>query len=116
MRQNLPSISVLQCATGSREQQSTRAFPSGIPCDNRETVDDMIEVNAAEMPRATAPQGHAAQSESDQSLIDAVLAGDTAQFNGLVSRYANRVYRFILKHVGHVLLAQDLTQDTLVEA
>ena len=116
MRQNLSSISVLQCATGSGEQQSTPSLPSGVPCDNHETVDETIEGDAAEMPRTIVPQGRAAQSESDQPLIDAVLAGDTAQFNSLVMRYANRLYHFILKNVGHVPFAQDLTQETLLEA
>jgi RNA polymerase sigma-70 factor (ECF subfamily) len=45
-----------------------------------------------------------------------VLAGDPAQFNGLVMRYANGLYRFILKNVGHASLAEDLTQETFVDA
>jgi RNA polymerase sigma-70 factor (ECF subfamily) len=34
----------------------------------------------------------------------------------LVSRYSSQVYRFILKNVGNTIIAEDLTQETLVEA
>jgi RNA polymerase sigma-70 factor, ECF subfamily len=116
MRQNLPSMSVHECPTGSREHQSTPSLHLAFPCDYHETVNDTVDGDAAEMTRATIPPSHAAQPESDQPLIDAVLAGDTAQFNGLVMRHANRLYRFILKNVGHTAVAEDLIQETFVEA
>jgi RNA polymerase sigma-70 factor (ECF subfamily) len=75
-----------------------------------------VDGDAADMTRATITPSRAAQPESDQPLIDAVLAGDTTQFNGLVTRHANRLYRYILKNVGHTAGAEDLTQETFVEA
>jgi RNA polymerase sigma-70 factor, ECF subfamily len=57
-----------------------------------------------------------ANSPSDQDLIDAVLVGDTARFDGLVSRYSDRIYRFILKNIGQTAIAEELTQETFVEA
>jgi RNA polymerase sigma-70 factor (ECF subfamily) len=116
MRQNPPSMSALGYATGSRDHQSTTSFCSAVPYDDREAVDDTVYGDAAETTRAAIPPDHPAQPESDQQLIDAVLAGDPAQFNGLVMRYANRLYRFILKNIGHAALAEDLAQETFVEA
>jgi RNA polymerase sigma-70 factor (ECF subfamily) len=91
-------------------------FCTAAPYDNGEAVDDTVDGDAADTTRAATPPDHPAQPESDQPLIDAVLAGDSAQFNGLVTRYANRLYRFILKNVGHAALAEDLAQETFVEA
>jgi RNA polymerase sigma-70 factor, ECF subfamily len=116
MRQNLSSTSVHKCPTGSMEHQSISSLYLALPYDYHETVNDTVDSDAAEMTRATIPPSHAAQPESDQPLIDAVLAGDTAQFNGLVMRHANRLYRFILKNVGHTAVAEDLTQETFIEA
>jgi RNA polymerase sigma-70 factor, ECF subfamily len=116
MRQNPPSMSALGYATGNGDHQSTTSFCSAVPYDDREAVDDTVYSDAAETTRAAIPPDHPAQPESDQQLIDAVLAGDPAQFNGLVMRYANRLYRFILKNIGHAALAEDLAQETFVEA
>jgi RNA polymerase sigma-70 factor (ECF subfamily) len=57
-----------------------------------------------------------ANSPSDQDLIDAVLVGDTTQFDGLVSRYSDRIYHFILKNIRQTAIAEELTQETFVEA
>jgi RNA polymerase sigma-70 factor (ECF subfamily) len=53
---------------------------------------------------------------SDQSLVAAVLDGDADCFSLLVTRHQDRVYRFILKNINHAADAQDLAQDTFVEA
>jgi RNA polymerase sigma-70 factor (ECF subfamily) len=63
-------------------------------------------------PRMASP----ANSPGDQDLIDAVLVGDTARFDGLVSRYSNPIYRFILKNTRQTAIAEELTQETFVEA
>jgi RNA polymerase sigma-70 factor (ECF subfamily) len=62
------------------------------------------------------PEGSAPTATPDRVLIDAVLAGDAIQFEGLVLRYSSWVYRFILKNVGSTAIAEDLTQETFVEA
>jgi RNA polymerase sigma factor (sigma-70 family) len=62
------------------------------------------------------PGGSAPMATPDRVLIDAVLAGDAIQFEGLVLRYSSWVYRFILKNVGSTAIAEDLTQETFVEA
>lgn len=54
---------------------------------------------------------------SDDSLIvDAVLAGEKDRFGTLITRYRDRIYRFILKQIGSLVDSEDLTQDTFVEA
>jgi hypothetical protein len=60
------------------------------------------------------PGGSAPMATPDRVLIDAVLAGDAIQFEGLVLRYSSWVYRFILKNVGSTAIAEDLTQETFV--
>jgi RNA polymerase sigma-70 factor, ECF subfamily len=62
------------------------------------------------------PGGSAPMATPDRVLIDAVLAGDAIQFEGLVLRYSSWVYRFILKNVGSTAIAEDLTQETFFEA
>jgi RNA polymerase sigma-70 factor (ECF subfamily) len=53
---------------------------------------------------------------SDQALVEAAVNGDADCFSLLVVRHQNRVYRFILKNVNHAADAQDLAQDTFIEA
>ena len=57
-----------------------------------------------------------ADIESDQALIKAVLGGKTEQFALLVTRYQERVIRFILKYEYNVHDAQDLAQETFLQA
>ena len=116
MRQHRLSMSALGCATDSMDQQSITSVCAAVTYDDHEAVDDTGDGDAREITQAATLQVHAAQSERDQPLSDAVLAGDPAQFNGLVRRYANRLYRFILKHVEDTAVAEDLTQETFVEA
>ncbi|MCW8971361.1 MAG: hypothetical protein OQK23_08900, partial [Rhodospirillales bacterium] len=46
----------------------------------------------------------------------AALAGDTAAFGAMAERLYTRVYRFILRNIPHPDEAEDLTQDTFLEA
>jgi RNA polymerase sigma-70 factor (ECF subfamily) len=52
----------------------------------------------------------------EQSLIKTAVEGNAQSFILLVARYQDRVYRFILKHIGHIADAQDLAQDTFLDA
>lgn len=52
----------------------------------------------------------------DQVLIAAVLGGDTEQFGLLVRRHQQRVMRFILKYEYNIHDAQDLAQETFLQA
>lgn len=54
--------------------------------------------------------------ESDKALIAAVLGGDTGQFALLVARYQGRIMRFILKYEHNTHDAQDLAQETFLQA
>jgi RNA polymerase sigma-70 factor (ECF subfamily) len=53
--------------------------------------------------------------ENERIIIDAVIAGDSDQFDLLVTKYRDRVFRFILKGDG-TGSAEDLTQETFLEA
>lgn len=53
---------------------------------------------------------------TDQALIEAILAGKIHQFDTLVSRHRNQVFRFILKFINNPVHAEDLAQDTFLAA
>jgi RNA polymerase sigma-70 factor (ECF subfamily) len=63
----------------------------------------------------TAACGAAAEPD-DEVLIKAVLGGDTERFSPLVTRYQTRVLRFILKYEYNIQDAQDLAQETFLQA
>lgn len=52
----------------------------------------------------------------DETLIKAVLDGETDCFAPLVTRYQTRVMRFILKYEYNTHDAQDLAQETFLQA
>jgi RNA polymerase sigma-70 factor (ECF subfamily) len=54
--------------------------------------------------------------ESDEALIGAVLGGETERFALLVTRHQERVMRFILKYEYNANDAQDLAQETFLQA
>lgn len=59
---------------------------------------------------------HADGEPDDESLIKAVLEGKTVCFLPLVTRYQTRVMRFILKYEYNTDDAQDLAQETFLQA
>lgn len=61
-------------------------------------------------------QGSAQEAPSDAALIAAVLGGDTEQFALLVTRHQQRVMRFILRYEYNTHDAQDLAQETFLQA
>ncbi len=54
--------------------------------------------------------------ESDNVLIETVLGGNTEKFALLVTRYQQRIMRFILKYEYNIHDAQDLAQETFLQA
>ena len=52
----------------------------------------------------------------DSALIASVLGGNTERFAPLVTRYQQRVMRFILKYEHNVQDAQELAQETFLQA
>lgn len=52
----------------------------------------------------------------DSALITSVLGGDTERFTPLVTRHQQRVMRFILKYEHNVQDAQELAQETFLQA
>lgn len=56
------------------------------------------------------------ERKSDFELVDATLSGDTNAYRVLVERYQVRVYRFLLKQVVHTDEAEDLAQETFLQA
>lgn len=66
---------------------------------------------------STSPPVHGVNAEpDDEALIQAVLDGDTDRFSLLVTRHQVRVMRFILKHEYNTHDAQDLAQETFLQA
>lgn len=53
---------------------------------------------------------------SDEALIKQILCGDKEQFARLVIRHQQRVLRFILKYEHNVDDAEDLAQETFLQA
>lgn len=54
--------------------------------------------------------------KSDAELIDATLAGQTAAYGQLVTRYQNRLYSSLVHVVGCAHEAQDVAQEAFVQA
>jgi RNA polymerase sigma-70 factor (ECF subfamily) len=52
----------------------------------------------------------------DASLIDATLAGDTAAFGTLVTRYQDRLFNALLRVLGSAEDARDMVQEAFVQA
>lgn len=52
----------------------------------------------------------------DAEIVAAVLGGDGERFGELVTRHRDRVYRFVVVKVKDRTVAEDLAQDTFVEA
>jgi len=55
-------------------------------------------------------------SPTDESLVEAALAGETAAFGTLFDRYAGMVRAVCFEMTGNVCDAQDLTQDVFMKA
>ena len=85
----------------------------------------------AEIPVKTEPLDHRAlrmvgkRASSDESqderlldsdLVDRVMAGDPSAFTDLYLKYRTSVQRFVLSRVADESEAEDITQDTFVEA
>lgn len=52
----------------------------------------------------------------DGDAVQRVLAGDTRAFEALVERHQRRVYRFIRRQVSGAGVAEDLAQETFLQA
>ncbi len=52
----------------------------------------------------------------DAQLIDEALAGDSAAFGQLVTKYQDRLYNTLVHQVGSAETAHDLVQDAFVQA
>lgn len=53
---------------------------------------------------------------SEQIIIDGVKNGNNGQFNVLVNRYRDRIYRYLIKRLDDPSAAEDLTQETFITA
>ena len=60
-------------------------------------------------------QGKPDQDAADASLLEKVAGGDLETFRTLFDRYYPRIYRFILQIVRRPELAEEATNDTLLE-
>lgn len=57
-----------------------------------------------------------ASREADRELLDAVKAGDTTAYRGLVEKYQQRVYAVVYGMVRNREDARDITQEAFVKA
>ena len=53
---------------------------------------------------------------TDEALVKQALAGVEAAFESLVLRHQRGIYRFALSYLGNPADAEDLTQETFIEA
>lgn len=53
---------------------------------------------------------------SDQALAELAKEGSVAAYNELVTRYQDRVYRFLLRRTGSSAEAEDVAQETFLRA
>jgi RNA polymerase sigma-70 factor (ECF subfamily) len=53
--------------------------------------------------------------DADADLIQAVQRGDRARFHGLVDRYKQRLFAYIVYRLGDPDTAEDLTQDVFLQ-
>lgn len=54
-------------------------------------------------------------STNDQALIDAILAGDTQPFSGIVDSYKDLVFTLALRMLKHREEAEEASQDTFIK-
>jgi RNA polymerase sigma-70 factor (ECF subfamily) len=67
-------------------------------------------------PRPAAGQGADRDQGDDAQLIDQALAGQSASFGRLVTRYQDRLYNSVLHVIGSADEAHDVVQDAFVQA
>ncbi|MGK5091608.1 sigma-70 family RNA polymerase sigma factor [Deltaproteobacteria bacterium TL4] len=70
----------------------------------------------AKLMKVAVPPSKEQQTLPDQLIVKDILSGNIQQFEVLITRYRNNIYRFILKHVDEPALAEDLSQDTFIAA
>lgn len=74
---------------------------------------------AGPIPIEVAVHGRPAQPVdhlSDQALAELAKEGSVAAYNVLVTRYQDRVYRFLLRRTGSSAEAEDVAQETFLRA
>lgn len=64
----------------------------------------------------TVPVSQTDQQQSDQDVIDQVLAGDRERFADLIRRYSDPLYRHALGMTGSPDVAEDILQSSFIKA
>ncbi len=62
------------------------------------------------------PVTHPVAKETDETLLERIAAGDRGAIRTLFGRHQVRVYRFVLRFVGDPMVAEDLVNETFLEA
>lgn len=62
------------------------------------------------------PATQPAAKETDEALLERIAAGDRSAIRALFGRHQVRVYRFVLRFVGDPMVAEDLVNETFLEA
>ena len=102
--------------TGDAMQSGIQLSP-GAPLGSQTGQGRVLSGDAARKPQLLAISATGLQDTVlDSVLIAAVLGGNTERFAPLVTRYQQRVMRFILKYEHNVQDAQELAQETFLQA
>ena len=102
--------------TGDAMQSGIQLSP-GTPPGSQTVQGRVLLGDAARKPQLIAISATGLQDTAlDSALIAAVLSGNTERFAPLVTRYQQRVMRFILKYEHNVQDAQELAQETFLQA
>lgn len=71
-------------------------------------------MDSVNLPSESAPHGHL--MVDDQEIIDAILAGESSQFEQLMARYQRRLLGLLWHACGDHLLAEDISQEAFFRA
>ena len=74
-----------------------------------------MQTNAAIRAASTSQTLAAAQTTSDQALLNGIADGERAAMHVLYARHNLRVYRFVLRIVGNTTTAEDLVSQVFLD-
>ena len=106
-----PHFLVRKCEPTLAHGESNKVKPTG------------LAPSAERLPAATGTvagvasgTGAASQADSDEDLVEKVLAGNSDAFDELVVRYQDRVFNTLARMCGSTQEAEDLSQETFLKA
>lgn len=102
--------------TGEEVQACSALASDTAPCNHLVWIEVGLSASAHKAHLMAIGATSMQDTALDSELIASVLAGNTERFTPLVTRYQQRVMRFILKYEHNVQDAQELAQETFLQA